>query len=408
MNMLVQLFMVVAVSIAADSDMSCRNLLKHRVSNECNSIRFRSSLSHNEFKSICLSCEQNPCHFMMLLNWTSMASDNGRTYDDDDNDTEAFNKYIEHVYVVHYSKRVNRRQMMTQRLERSGLFSPPDIISYVDKFDYPEWFDSYSPSSTECFASRGHSIGGPFSVAMKHYAAYYDMLRQGYRYSLIIEDDASFKSGSKVITSRTITAKSTKRKQMVLNFDVVSTFKVDNATSSLGFKETMNEIIGPDLDALPWLHSPTSSEKNSSDKERVNDGHQHTSSKFDLLQLGACDRHWLHYKGGVDIESGRSQYQSKPITQHLSTNSCSRCGLAYIISERGAVKLLSSIGQQLHSTSPFKDHLHPYPQRFSPSSSSTETPSLVGNMNCIWVEPPIVWEDPGKTMNGLALKEERK
>jgi GR25 family glycosyltransferase involved in LPS biosynthesis len=406
MIMLVQLFMVVAVySIAADSDMSCHNFLKHRVSNECNSIRFRSFLSHNEFKSICLSCEQNPCHFKMLLNWTSMAS-NGRTYDD--NDTEAFNKYMEHVYVVHYSKRVNRRQMMTQRLERSGLFSPPDIISYVDKFDYPEWFDSYSPSSTDCFASRGHSIGGRFSIAMKHYAAYYDMLRQGYRYSLIIEDDAYFKSGSKVKTSRTTTAKSTKRKQMVLNFDVVSTFKVDNVTSTLGFKETMNEIIGPDLDALPRSNSATGSE-NSSDKERVN-GHQHTSSKFDLLQLGACDHHWLHYKGGIDIESGRSQYQSKPITHHLSTNSCSRCGLAYIISERGAVKLLSSIGQQVHPTSSFNDHLHPYPQQVSPSSStsSSATPSLLGSMNCIWVEPPIVWEDPGKTMNGLALKEERK
>jgi hypothetical protein len=375
---------------SSPQEYTCSQVIdRSRLHKPCSDLKFHNSLSMKDLNQICLSCEQYPCHYDMYNNWKPKSAYVVNTSKSDvitgstKVDGSWFDKLIPHVYVIHFTEREKRLVYMKKRLEPFGLIN--EKVTFVSDFD-PK---AFLPKELECLIDSGHTVPSHYSMNTKHYAAYFDMLRKGHQYALIVEDDAYFKSGSKL----------TRRHDWV-RYDVTSGYFFDNGTKSPGFKATINEIIGP---GLP-------------NKQQQPESNWGSQFPFDVLQLGACDHHWNKYR--KDVEYAQTFYGSKPYSKHVSVNTCSRCGQAYIVSQQGAVKLLEGIG---YSTSPIDVHLDKLwkghrgggttqrlggEEHHNPAAEDEDSESTLAkasNMKCLWAEPPIVWEDPGNTEDGIRL-----
>jgi hypothetical protein len=152
-----------------------------------------------------------------------------------------------------------------------------------------------------------------------------DQLRHGLPYVMIVEDDATFASGSKI-------AMDGKR---ILHFDVGRVYAANS------FNESMRKWIMPNLPTerhKPKLFAGLSGRAGVDDSPYV----------FDHLALGACDMYWeRNYDLGKRRAPARDTGNLRALVSEyggpvsLTKGSCSRCAISYISSLSGAARFLS-------------------------------------------------------------------
>jgi len=277
---------------------------------------------------------------------------------------------------------------MQQRVADIGVPAAEEdgVLSFVTDFD----LQALSPADQECLSQNTHRCatgrqplkGAQVSVNTKHNAAYLDMLRHGITHALILEDDATFVSGSKTISQRGATPTRV-------------TFDVTRSYGTRGFNESFERVLVPELPNLAT--HPEGFVKTGLGVDFLRTTSRAAAAAaplFDVLQLGACDNPWQDwYKGGNPglLKGGPHRYAAMRFSSHLSkAHECSRCAIGYVISASGATRMLSvrslpyihSIDHQLNGVSAYK------------RSEGRE-------MNCLWAEPPLIWEDAGAEGDGL-------
>lgn len=323
----------------------------------------------SEYKEkVCESCSAHSCVFEILQRWSSPAPRVASGY------------FFQKMYVVHYTPRSWRKTRMIERAKEIGIptMNEDGVLAFVDDFDA----DDFSGSDMACLrAAHDRRLGkklpilspAQLSVNSKHYAAMLDMLRWGIQYALVVEDDATFVSGFKVIHPP-------KSKHFRAHFDVAATYDSKRPY----FNETITRFVEPHLPTKaksPWPTKTTNA-----------------TYLFDHLALGACDGYWhrvyafgkglgRHVHGDTALRRG-----VRPFSGHVSVSSwsCTRCLIAYIASLAGASRLLHS------SVLPWVASIDIHVTWASGSKASNHRP-----LDCLWLEPPIVWEDPGLEGDGL-------
>ena len=127
--------------------------------------------------------------------------------------------------------------------------------------------------------------------------------------------------------------------------------------------------------------------------------------------LGGCDTHWRDFydygrahpprrgpqalmRGeifGAHSWAGGARAREPAPASHLATaRECSRCAQAYIVSRDGAARLLSA------GALPFAAAIDAHLGWVSRENRTERRP-----LDCLWAEPPLVWEDPGLEGDGL-------
>lgn len=103
---------------------------------------------------------------------------------------------IDKVYIIHWSRLKERKQLMINRLDMvlQHGWQHHNFVAFVDRYDA----EDLSHVVTTCFA-QDHSTRmtkGAMSVTTKHHVAYHDAVVHGYAAVLILEDDVDFAPGS--------------------------------------------------------------------------------------------------------------------------------------------------------------------------------------------------------------------
>jgi GR25 family glycosyltransferase involved in LPS biosynthesis len=286
---------------------------------------------------------------------------------------------------------------MVERLARIGMLESEGRAAIVDMFDG----SSLSEATLKCLRDKvpvptEKVTPAKLSVNLKHYAAYLDMLRHGHKYAMVVEDDAAFETGSKQSEDLHTGSKS-------VSFDVSKTYvhpmtgepskgfhdSIVNVVANLLPEETF-EVLNPARDYSP-LHV---------DQAAVQSGAttplQHSSFHFDTLMLGACDNHWsaMYNFGAWVNENAKRRKGTNRTNAHITRlqgRSCSRCMIGYLISLRGAVRMLERESLPFWvSIDNWVDLVH-----------SKRMDAGRGPMSCLWAEPPVIWENPGPEGDGL-------
>ena len=361
---------------------------KAAVGSPCAELTFHDSVPRLYINRTCASCAAHTCLFRILNRWRTPPAAVPSGY------------FFEKVYVIHYTPRTWRTPRMMARVAAIGVPTAPSkgVLNFVDDFDA----DNFTAEETRCLREgRGRRLAttrshvprhvprrkkakpplltpAQLSVNSKHYAAMLDMLRHGVRYAMIVEDDAAFETGSKIVASA-------KNK----TFDVLKTY-----SGSTSFNETLLKYIEPHLPTL--ARKPAGFGGVFGEKLAGND--PRAPYIFDHLSFGACDMHWDKvYAYGTASGAGRPQTTlRKQVTSlessHVSRSdwSCTRCLISYVSSLSGATRFLEA--RALPWVASIDIHL----TWASGTKVSEGRPA-----DCLWVEPPIVWEDPGAEGDGL-------
>eukprot|EP01064_Diplonema_japonicum_P017341 TRINITY_DN2541_c1_g1_i3.p1 TRINITY_DN2541_c1_g1~~TRINITY_DN2541_c1_g1_i3.p1 ORF type:complete len:532 (+),score=90.42 TRINITY_DN2541_c1_g1_i3:349-1944(+) len=186
---------------------------------------------------------------------------------------------VDQVYMVHYTKLVTRKKVITALHETQGVrsdwieaFDHQNITTPMRDCIHVNWEkNAYKNPAKKArpvpspFTSPGGFKGGELSVNTKHHYIYYDMMRNNYTFAIVLEDDAKLRSGFRRWFSKAL-------------------------------KETPND--------------------------------------FDLFVFGGC----LKMYGWR-----MSKQKSIPLTRHIYKKSMARCAHAYALTLGGAKKLLSSM-----------------------------------------------------------------
>ena len=354
----------------------------------CAEVTFHDSVPRLYTERVCASCAAHTCLFRILNRWRTPPAAVPSGY------------FFEKVYVIHYTPRTWRKPRMMARVAAIGLPTAPSegVLSFVDDFDA----DSFTAEETRCLREgRGRRLAttrrhvphhapqrkktkmppltlAQLSVNAKHYAAMLDMLRHGVRYAMIVEDDAAFETGSKIVA----TAKNK-------TYDVLAKYP-----GSTCFNETLLKYIEPHLPTLarkPAGFGGVFGGKHAGDDARA-------PYIFDHLSFGACDMYWdkVYSFGAASGANGpqtKLRRQVSPLEgSHVSRSdwSCTRCLISYVSSLSGATRFLEA--GALPWVSSIDIHL-----TWASGTKATEGRPA----DCLWVEPPIVWEDPGTEGDGL-------
>ena len=234
---------------------------------------------------------------------------------------------------------------------------------------------------------------GEISVTLKHYAAYYDILRQGLRTALVLEDDAMFESGSKYVDIKLGHGRRAPKKK------VLHHFKIDRGFKNHNFRDIFNLEIVPNLPTgrkrlppdfiegvvPPGVCNEKKRKKRKKGKKKRCRGEPYN---FDFLMLAACDslaiRMEALWEEGSTYGGGNWNIESWESNEHLlsAARSCSRCMIAYVVSMQGAVKVLTNPRGFCRGVD------------YNIGLMSKEAP-VNGTFNCLHVFPNIAWEDPG-------------
>ena len=308
----------------------------------CSQLELHETIPDNYAKGICAACLRRPCIWELLTATKAHERSSGGAH---------AGYLFDKAYVVHYTPRKHRKARSIERLRSIGLRSNnsgSDNVAIVSEFDA----ESIPPHHRKCLveASRprcGQGMtAGLISVNLKHYAAYYDMLRHGYAFGLVMEDDAAYTDGVKVVDDPHAfrgekVCKVGPRHQEVLCTPHVHNFSVHLGYEHDTFQEVFNKEITPHLPVEGKLGAPELIRGVvPNDRGRRN---------FDFLMLGACDamiinriehawtRHMAQYSG--------KGWHVKPLDgaagKHLlaATKSCTRCGISYVVSLLGVIKV---------------------------------------------------------------------
>jgi len=93
---------------------------------------------------------------------------------------------VDMVYIIHYTPLRDRLRQMVELVDRMGL----GVARIITAFDREELTDE----DVECFYKEDLKdvplVPGVISVNIKHMAAHWDMIQNGYKSALILEDDA--------------------------------------------------------------------------------------------------------------------------------------------------------------------------------------------------------------------------
>ena len=177
----------------------------------CLRIEIHPSVPRKMALKVCEACSDRPCMWHLLTNLSHIGESRTPT-----------GYLFEKAYVVHYSPRAFRKYRMVERLKGIGLTTDSegssDNVAMLAEFDaediptsiracLPQKFPPKPPpiSGTRspkkhkgCRENILHYPAGMMSLNLKHFSAYYDMLRRGYGFALVMEDDARYDSGSKL------------------------------------------------------------------------------------------------------------------------------------------------------------------------------------------------------------------
>jgi len=284
---------------------------------------------------------------------------------------------------------------MVQRLQGIGLTSNAtgsDNIAILSQFDAQDIPDHMREklNGDHCKGKFSHTTAKS-SLNLKHYSAYYDMIRHGYRFGLVMEDDASYEDGSKIIEAQG------KRKEQKHFF---STHLGYNGNS---FVEVLNGEIVPELpvagNALPpkFQPGPVPAKRYRGSEPTNVSTYPDVEYNFDFLQLAACDGNILLIEDRWNRQSPNG-YQSATWKidkwkTHLysAVNGCTRCAISYIVSLRGAAKVLASGRGFCGSID------------ISLMKITQEAMQKGNTFNCLHTYPNIAWEDPGPEGDAGAL-----
>ena len=141
-------------------------------------------------------------------------------------DTQIPELGIDHVYMVHYTKLVTRRQVITGLHKLQGITS-----DWITEFDHQNitsemracLHETWEPSSYFNGIKKKRIVpsaltpsfkGGELSVNTKHHFIYYDIVRNKYPFSVIFEDDAKLRTGFREWFSEAVRA-------VPDNFDII-------------------------------------------------------------------------------------------------------------------------------------------------------------------------------------------
>lgn len=228
---------------------------------------------------------------------------------------------FEKVYSIHYTPRFWRHQRGIERLKSIGV--PVDVDSsvatMVDGLDRKHVSEA-DLACIKCSTTRW----GACSAQFKHASARLDMLRHGYHYALVMEDDYDFD-----LSDRPDPASLALKlppygpgPTLVPNFSLAHNVLVDELRT-LRFRSSNQQLY---MTAAP---------KAASAKD---DGYV-----FDLMQLAACNP--VFDLPGRKISDRGGGYQT-PLAPHIFVprwnSACSRCAIGYLQSLPGAAKLLAA------------------------------------------------------------------
>ena len=368
----------------------------------CLDLRFDRAVPKGHVRRVCHGCLEHACHFAAFSRWSSARPRVPSGF-------AAFEK----VYVIHYSPRAWRRERMLERLRDAGVPVDADagVVSFVDAFDAP----SFTEAELQCLRQSarlaphakywGKMQPAPphspqiASVDTKNYAALLDMLRHGFERALIVEDDAAFAPGAKRVGGGE------------------AWFATGAAYKNASFKRALENMLVPRLptrarrpEGFRALDEPTRGAPGGG-AGRALRGAVETAPSFDVLMLGGCDTHWRDFydygrahpprrgpqalmRGeifGAHSWAGGARAREPASASHLATaRECSRCAQAYIVSRDGAARLLSA------GALPFAAAIDAHLGWVSRENRTERRP-----LDCLWAEPPLVWEDPGLEGDGL-------
>ena len=268
---------------------------------------------------------------------------------------------------------------MIDRAAAVGIPTAPEdgVLAFVDAFDA----GNFSKADVACLRGNSSLALNLLSVNAKHYAVMLDMLRHRIRYALILEDDARFDSGTKQVPFGFLHFHHhhhapAKDRSIPVVFNVSHSF---GAT----FRRTIEDFIVPHLPTL--AHAPQGFLNNETTPS--------SEYVFDHLMLGACDLYFRDlYKFGKQNGAALTRGLRRgvvPFSDPINVapkRSCTRCLIAYVASQSGAAKTLDITAFPWQT--PIDIHIAQLSQLHRP-------------LNCLWVEPPMVWEDPGTEGDGI-------
>ena len=308
----------------------------------CRKVELHVSIPTKHARGICAACVRRPCIWELLTKYKAYERSSGGGH---------AGYLFDKAYVVHYSPRAHRKARSIERLRAIGLRSDnngSDNVAVVSEFDAEQIPARHVKCLVE--ASRPKCATGMtpglISVNMKHYAAYYDMLRRGYPFGLVMEDDAAYTDGVKEVDNPNAfrgekVCRVGARRHKALCKPRSHNFSVHLGYAHDSFRDVFTKEITPHLPVEGALGAPELiGGVVPNDPKRRN---------FDFLMLGACDamiinriEHAWHRQ--MPQYSGKGWHVT-PLKgeagRHLlaATKSCTRCGISYVVSLLGAIKV---------------------------------------------------------------------
>ena len=206
------------------------------------------------------------------------------------------------------------------------------------------------------------------SVNAKHFAVMLDMVRHGIEYALIVEDDATFESPEQLFKAMSFNETLTR---------YVEPHLPTKAQKPAQFPEWgLFESVGGEVSV------GANARDDDVNKGLIPEKKSQEEYLFDHLALGACEE--SHHRKKVATPFSKGGHVG------VADRSCARCLLAYVSSLSGATRLLSK--QALPWVGPMENQMN-----WASSSKASENRPL----DCLWVDPPVVWEAPGNEGDGL-------
>ena len=386
----------------------CSNLLQREqgvwlsADSPCRRIEIHPVVPEAMATQVCAACLASPCLWDALTTLSPI-----------DASVTPSGYLFDKAYVVHYSRRGFRRCRMVDRLRGIGLSTndqgDSDNVAVLSDFDAEEISEEHRKCLPHNATNCVNMNIGEISLSLKHYAAYYDMLRKGYRFALVMEDDAMFESGSKMVEIKL--GKGRKAPKRTVRHQ----FKIDRGFKHHNFRDIFRKEIVPNLPVagkpLPpdFIHGLVPS--GSFDETKKHKGRVHRRRhrrqrrdharpyNVDFLMLAACDQLAMRMEtmwrtGGTYAGGSWSvkRYGGNQRRHFLSAvHSCTRCMIAYVVSMQGAVKVLTNSRGFCRSVD------------YNVGVMSKEVPKNE-SFNCLHVFPNVVWEDPGPEGDGNFLQ----
>ena len=390
----------------------CSNLLQREqgvwlsADSPCRRIEIHPVVPEAMATQVCAACLASPCLWDVLTTLSPI-----------DASVTPSGYLFDKAYVVHYSRRGFRRCRMVDRLRGIGLSTndqgDSDNVAVLSEFDAEEISEEHRKCLPHNATNCVNTNIGEISLSLKHYAAYYDMLRKGYRFALVMEDDAMFESGSKMVEIKLGKGRKAPKRTVRHQFKIDRGFKHHNFRDIFRKEIVLNlPVAGKPLppDFIHGLVPSGSFDETKKYKGRIHRRRHRRQRRdharpynVDFLMLAACDQLAMRMESmWADWRYVRRWLVVREEVWRQSKETLSECrSLVHAMHDRvrrqhaGAVKVLTNSRGFCRGVD------------YNVGVMSKEVPKNE-SFNCLHVFPNVVWEDPGPEGDGNFLQRNPK